>query len=207
MQVKAAIFQQMKNDYERISTFKANQGIKQCTAVIIAWREQVCKKIIQKEKQEDFLQCVVVQRYSKLLNDWQKFSSYRQTIKKREEALSEKRALMRKCAAFDELYEHCQESKKLKRHMARAQEYERQSLITRSFVALYHFKNYAEQQRESFEAQRQLLNEKKLRRVIVQMRRIADQRQGCRQIEKSLTEKRLNNEKRDIFFAWLDEAF
>jgi len=31
MQVKAAMFQQMKNDYERISTFKANQGIKLCS--------------------------------------------------------------------------------------------------------------------------------------------------------------------------------
>ncbi len=30
MQVKAAIFHQMKNDYERISTFKGNKSMKMC---------------------------------------------------------------------------------------------------------------------------------------------------------------------------------
>lgn len=46
MQVKAAIFHQMKNDYERISTFKGNKSMKECQAIIKGWRQYAREKAL-----------------------------------------------------------------------------------------------------------------------------------------------------------------
>ena len=82
MQVKAAIFHQMKSDYERISTFKGTRSMKLCTSVIASWREYASHKSQVRDVQENFLQRVIVKRYSKLLQVWQAHSHKCQTLKK-----------------------------------------------------------------------------------------------------------------------------
>jgi hypothetical protein len=67
MQVKAAIFHQMKSDYERISTFKGNQSIKLCTSVISAWRLWAQEKARLRAMQEDHHSSLVIGRFQKLL--------------------------------------------------------------------------------------------------------------------------------------------
>jgi len=52
MQVKAAIFHQMKSDYERISTFKGNQSMKLCSTVISAWRNWSQERVHLRALQE-----------------------------------------------------------------------------------------------------------------------------------------------------------
>ncbi len=83
MQIKAALFNQMKTDYEQISTFKAKQGMRLCSQVLNEWRSYTKYKILLNEIQEEFLQNSVLTRYASILRLWQAYSHKSQTLKKR----------------------------------------------------------------------------------------------------------------------------
>jgi hypothetical protein len=67
MQVKAALFQQMKSDYERISMFKAKQAMRQCLEVIDSWAAYSQRRAYVRQLAEDYLAGYVTKKYGYIL--------------------------------------------------------------------------------------------------------------------------------------------
>lgn len=96
MQVKAAVFQQMKSDYERISMFKAKQGMRMSSEVIGAWSRYAQRKSHVRELSENYLAGFVTKKYGFILREWQLYSSEEQALKRRLQKFLDKKVLLLK---------------------------------------------------------------------------------------------------------------
>ena len=138
----------MKNDYERISTFKGNKSMKTCQAIIASWREYAKYKTQMRETQENFLSKVVFNRYSSLLRTWQGHSHKCQTLKKR--------FILYQCHKNDQMLSLCFlvlsdnviRRKNHRNQLIESSHYYREALLTKSLVAFDHFKKVQMAKRE-----------------------------------------------------------